>query len=54
MTGKGWQPVGRTLIGETHHYTLIAAVFTLRPAFMPIIPTTFDAIALEAVATISP
>ena len=21
VTGKGWQPVGRTLIGETHHCT---------------------------------
>ena len=38
----GWKHVGRTLIGETHRYTLTAAICTLRPAFVPIIPTTFD------------
>jgi hypothetical protein len=54
-TGKGWQPVGRMLIGETHHYTLIAAVCTLRPAgIVPIIQTTFDIAVLATVATISP
>ena len=26
--GKGWQPVGRTLIRETHHYILCAVVYT--------------------------
>jgi hypothetical protein len=49
MTGKGWQPVGRTLIGETHQCTFIAAVSTLRPAS----PTTFDTVAPVAITTIS-
>ena len=55
-TGEGWQSVGRMLIGETHHYTLVAAICTLRLAFVPIIPTTFDtiALALSAVTTVSP
>jgi hypothetical protein len=51
--GKGWQTVGRMMIGETHHRTFIAAVCTLRPASVPIIPTTFDTVVLAAVATIS-
>jgi hypothetical protein len=53
MTGKGWQPICTTLIGETHHCTFIAAVCTFRPASVPIIPTTFDTVALVAVTTIS-
>ena len=52
MTGKGWQSVGRTLIGEAHHYTFMSAVCTLRPASMPIIPTTFDTVVLAAIITI--
>ena len=51
--GKGWQLVGRMSIGGTHHCTFIVAVCTLRPASVPIIPTTFDTVALAAVATIS-
>jgi hypothetical protein len=50
----GWQPVGRTLIAETHHYTLIDEICTHKPAFVPIIATTSDTIALAAVTTISP
>jgi hypothetical protein len=53
VRGKGWQLVGRTSIRETHHCTFIAAVCTLNPASVPIIPTTFDTVALAAVATIS-
>jgi len=49
VNGKG----DRILIGETHHCTFIVAVCTLRPASVPIIPTTFDTVALAAVATIS-
>jgi hypothetical protein len=30
VTGKGWQSVGRTLIGGTHHCTFLAAICTLR------------------------
>jgi hypothetical protein len=51
--GTGWQLAGGTLAGKTHHCTFIAAVCTLRPASVPIIPTTFDTVALAAVATIS-
>ena len=47
-TGKDWEPVGRMLVGEAHH-----AVCTLRPASVPIIPTTFDTVALVAVPTTS-
>jgi hypothetical protein len=46
MTGNGWQSVGRTLIRETHHCTFIAAVSTPWPASVPIIPTTFNTVAL--------
>jgi hypothetical protein len=53
VTRKGWQLIGRTSIGETYHCTFIVAVCTLRPASVPIIPTTFDIVALAAVATIS-
>jgi hypothetical protein len=54
MTGMGWQPIDRTLIGETHHYILIDEICTHKPALVPIIATTFDTIVLAAVATISP
>jgi hypothetical protein len=53
VTGKGWQLVGRTSIGETYHRTFIVAVWTLRPATVPIIPTMFDTVALAAVTTVS-
>jgi hypothetical protein len=53
VTGKGWQLVGRTSMGETHHCTFIVAVCPLRPASVPIIPTTFDTVALATVAIIS-
>jgi hypothetical protein len=53
VTGKGWQPVRRTLMGGTHHCTFIAAICSLMPASVPIIPTTFDTVALAALATIS-
>ncbi len=43
----------RILDGKTHHYTFIAAVCTLRPASVPIIPTTFDTVALAAVTIVS-
>jgi hypothetical protein len=52
IMGEGWQLVGRMLIGETYHCTFIGVVCTLRPASVPIIPTTFDTVALAAVATI--
>jgi hypothetical protein len=52
VTGNGWQLVGRTSMGETHHCTFIVAVCPLRPTSAPIIPTTFDTIALVALATI--
>jgi hypothetical protein len=39
MKGKGWQNIGRTSIGETHHCTFIAAVCTLKRTSVPIIPT---------------
>jgi hypothetical protein len=42
------------VIRETHHCTFIAAVCTLRLASVPNIPTTFDKVALAAIATISP
>jgi hypothetical protein len=53
VRGKGCEPIGRTLIRETHHCTFIAAVCTLRPASVPIIPTMIDTVALAAIATIS-
>jgi hypothetical protein len=43
--GKRWQPVGRKLIGETHHCTFTAALCALMPTSVPIIPATFDAVA---------
>jgi hypothetical protein len=42
----------RSWLGGSHHCTFIAAVCTLRPASVPIIPTTFDTVRLAAVATI--
>jgi hypothetical protein len=58
VTGEGWQPVSRTLIGGTHHCTFLAAICTLRPTSVrrltvPIIPTTFDTVVLVVIATIS-
>jgi hypothetical protein len=53
VTGNGGQLVGRTSMGETHHCTFLAAICTLRPASVPIIPTTSDTVVLAAVATIS-
>jgi len=44
---------GPDQLGRTHHCTFIAALCTLRPASVPIMPTTFDTVALAAVATIS-
>jgi len=53
MTGKGWQLIGRMLIGEMHHCTFIAAVCMLKQASVPIIPTMFDTVVLTVVTTIS-
>lgn len=33
------------VVGETHHFTFIAAVSMLRPASVLIIPTTFESVA---------
>ena len=40
-------------IGETHHFTFIAAVYTLKRASVLIIPTTFDTVPLTTITTIS-
>jgi hypothetical protein len=53
VTGNSGQLVGRTSMGETYHCTFIAAICTLGPASVPIIPTTSDTVVLAAVATIS-
>jgi hypothetical protein len=42
------------VIGKTHHCTFIVALCTLRLGSVPIIPTTFDTVALAAIASISP
>jgi hypothetical protein len=52
LTEKAWQPIGRILIRETHHYALIAAICTLRRALVPIIPTAFDVVTVRAVVAI--
>jgi hypothetical protein len=53
MVKEGWQNIGRTSIGETHHCTFIPAICTLKRASVPIVLMTFDTVALTAVATIS-
>jgi hypothetical protein len=50
---KGFRPVSRMLIEEAHYCTFIAAVFTLRPASVPIISTMFDTVMVGVAATIS-
>ena len=46
--GKRLAPCQQNVDRETHHWTLIAAVFALRPAPVPIVP-----VPLAAIVTVS-
>lgn len=48
---RGWWEHEGIRDERTHHWTFIAVLCTLRPASVPIMPTTFETVVLAAVAT---